>query len=74
MVVTYISPVLILYPSPTYGIFDFEFNSHTLFGDVGGMLRIFLVLFWSQICVRVKRFRVDFNKVGHPNNPHLIPR
>lgn len=65
---TDILTVLVFDPAPTDGVLDTELNAHVALMSTTSKV---VLVFWSNICIWMERFRVHFDKIGHTNNPML---
>jgi hypothetical protein len=60
--------VPVLCPTPPNRVLYTEFNTHVAFMSATQEV---LLMFRANVSVRMKRFGVHFDKVGHTDNPVL---
>ena len=69
---TYILAQFILCPSPANGVFYLEFDGHTFFTDVFGLLRVIILVFRTHVGVWMKWLGVNFDEIRQPHDPILV--
>ena len=68
---THVLAELVLGPTPSDGVFYFEFDCHALFAGRLGVVSVFVLLLRADVGVGMKGLGVDFDEVWHPDHPIL---
>ena len=55
---TYILTRGVFGPTPANGVLNFELDGHTFLTDAFRLSSVFFLIFWPNVCIRVKWFRV----------------
>lgn len=68
---THVLAELVLGPTPSDGVFYFEFDCHALFADRLRVVGVLVVVFRADVRVWVEGLGIDFDEVGHAYDPIL---
>ena len=75
----YILAEFIFGPPPTDGVLDLELYGHALFAEGLGVVRVFFLLFWTDVGLWMEGLGVKFDKVwprkdGQRKSTEVSPR